>query len=175
MEGRASGIGLALLVSGTLAMAACGDKEPCPGVVDGASYKIEVGAQAPVDLASDCYQDWGIQDGSTFTARVTKLTGDGSCLAGVLDVPTLQGWDVTPIKQDADVHGEGFEGFYQGKFGACSALMSLDLSSEGDSMRCFNAGSRTSDQCLLTFQFQPQGAGCPAPCTAFLTTTVTRQ
>lgn len=173
MGRRASGTGLARLVAGALAMAACGDKEPCPGVVDGASYQVEVGTQASVNLASDCYQDWGISDGSTFTGRVTKLTGEGSCLAGVPDVENLQGWALTEHK--TEVHGEGLlEGRYLGTFGSCSALVSLRLR-ERDDMTCFNNGSGVSAECLLTAHFQPQGAGCPAPCTAFLTTTVTRQ
>jgi hypothetical protein len=164
---------LALLVAGALVLAACGDKEPCPGVVDGASYQVEVGTQAPVDHASDCYQEWGFADGSTFTARVTELLGDGSCLVGVPELEKLQGWVVR--EQNTEATGEALlKGMYVGMFGSCSAGFSLKLS-EGDGMPCFSDGSAAGVQCLLTLQLQPQGAGCPAPCTAFLTTTVTRQ
>jgi hypothetical protein len=175
MGSRASCTRLALLLaSGLLLVAACGDKEPCPGVVDGASYEVDIESQAAVDLASDCYQDWGLADGSTFTARVTSITGDGSCLVGVPELESVQGWTLT--KQRTEVTSEGFlEGMYQGRFDACSALVSLELSKRGEGMPCFDSGSSTSAQCLLTLHFQPQGAGCPAPCTAFLTTTVTRQ
>jgi hypothetical protein len=172
MGTRGSCTRLALLGAGGLLLAACGDKEPCPGVVNGATYQIEVGTQAPVDPASECYRDWGFAEGSTFAARVTELMGDGSCLAGVPELEDLQDWSLMEHNTEAS---EGLlEGLYLGTFRSCSALLWLKVS-EKDDMPCFSDGSAAGVQCLLTLPLQPQGAGCPAPCTAFFTTTVTRQ
>lgn len=162
-----------LVAVSTTVVVACGGKEPCPGVVEGASYEVAVGPQAPTKEPTNCQQEWGIADGSTFTARVKALEGDGACLAGVAEIENLEGWsleeDTTEATGDALL-----EGFYAGSFGSCSALVSVMLDRD-EALPCFEDASKTTDECLLTLLLQPQSAGCPSPCTAFLTTTVTRR
>lgn len=101
---------LALLATVGFVACACSDKDPCPGVVNQATYRVDVQGQASSMLVSDCYLDWGLSDG--FTARVARLKGDGSCLVGVPELEGIAGWSLTD--RDPEVTSEGFlEGAYR--------------------------------------------------------------
>jgi hypothetical protein len=161
---------LLFLAANAQATTGCSEGDACPGVVNGATYDLAVGTPASGKDPADCNQEWGIADGSTFTARVKELQGDGACRAGVPEIENLDGWTLS--EQHTEARGDALlEGTYVGTFGSCSGLVLLKLSAE-DGLPC--DGSATTE-CLLMLHFQPQSSGCPEPCRALLTTTVTRR
>lgn len=161
---------------------ACGTKQPCRGVVEGASYTIEIGAEnEPSIPASGCQDGWGFTQGLVFSATTNNLEGDGECLVGVPELAGVPGRDGvkdwTYTESNTEINSGGFmHGLYRAASGGCNGLLRFDLAEFGAKFPCFQHGAEKSDACLMRVTFVFQSGGCPSSsCNAFLATTVTRQ
>ena len=170
------------VVGGVPLLLACGTKQPCRGVVEGASYTIEIGAEnEPSIPASGCQDGWGFTEGLVFSATTYNLEGDGECLVGVPELAGVPGrdgvTDWTYTESNTEINGGGFmNGFYRAAWGGCNGVMSFELVESGAAFPCFQHGTGRVEACLMNLMFSPTSSGgCPASCNAFLATTVTRQ
>jgi hypothetical protein len=153
----------------------CGTKEPCPGVVDGAIYDIEVGAETkPSAPARACQDGWGFTSGLVLSATAGDLEGEGECLVAVPTLDGVTGW--TFKESNTEVTSGGFmRGLYRATSGKCTGLLSLQLGASGSNFPCFQHGGGNTGACVMNLAFEPRTGGCTASCSASLATTVTRR
>jgi hypothetical protein len=154
---------------------ACGSKDPCPGVVDGATYDIEIGSERETSVpAAGCQDAWGFTPGLVLSATTTELQGDGECLVGIPVLDGVTGWTFT--ESNTEVTSGGFMlGMYRATSGKCTGLLSFELAESVAAFPCFQNGGGNTDACLMKLTFEPRSGGCSASCNAFLATTVTRR
>jgi hypothetical protein len=159
-----------------LALVGCGgdNDQPCPGVVEGATYRIEVVEESKTSQPAGCAAEWGFTDNLKFTATANEVVPSATCSVAVPELSGVPGW--TFELRSTEPRNDGFMwGTYDGMFGDCEATLTMSLDA-GDDHRCFASGGATSADCLLLFNFSNGGRhGCPTNCTAWLSADVTRQ
>ena len=154
-------------------LAGCSDPGPCPGVVEGASYQVELGEPSSEDSPSDCHDNWGFSNGSSLAAKMSKVAEGGSCKVGQPELDGLPGWTFERISDD-DPNNGFVRSSYRGTFKDCTASVRLHIS-KGAGGDCFENGGKTS-QCQLSLLINGQGGGeCAQICATSLVATVTRE
>jgi len=161
-------------VSAALSVCACGGPdEPCPGIVQGATYEVELHGSSATD-PDECRLDWGLEPGFTFLATVNETQFGDTCLAGRPDLSGAKDW--TFDRQEGTTLYDGlFAASYRTQFRECESYVALWLAS-GPDLPCFVDNQATSAECEIQLNLDPRaGNSCPARCSASLAVTVTRQ
>jgi hypothetical protein len=148
--------------------------DPCPGVVEGSSYLVEVVGASQSPQPEGCNSEWGFVEGLAFTAAVSKTVPSATCRVAVPELSGLPDWDFK--LRPTEAQSDGFmKGSYDGTFGECTVSVGMSLSA-GPGSSCFESGSGSSAECELVLNFlRLDGQGCPENCTAWLSVNVTRQ
>lgn len=159
-----------------LAFVGCvGDNDdPCPGVVEGATYRIEVTGESKAPRPEGCAAEWGFAEGVVLAATASQVVPSATCSVAVPELSGVSGW--TFERRGTEPLNDGFmRGSYDGAFNDCTASLDMSLDA-GEDHRCFTSSSASSADCLLLFNFRGiRGRGCPSNCTAWLSVEVTRQ
>jgi hypothetical protein len=150
----------------------CGPDEPCPGVVQGATYEVELHEQTKRD-PDECHLGWGLEPGFTFLATVNETQFGGTCLAGRPDLSGAQDWSFE--RQEGDTLYDGlFESAYKAQFRDCQSYVSLSVASS-TGLPCIVDDDASSAECELDVGLEVRaGTGCPVNCWTSLAVTVTR-
>lgn len=159
-----------------LAFVGCGgdNDEPCPGVVEGASYRIEVTGESKAPRPEGCAAEWGFSEGVVLTATASQTVPSATCSVAVPELSGVSGWSFE--RRQTEPRNDGFmRGSYDGTFGNCMASLTMSLDA-GPDLSCFTSNRGSFADCLLLFNFDNGGRfGCPANCTAWLSVNVERQ
>jgi hypothetical protein len=150
------------------------DDDPCPGVVEGARYLVEVVGASQSGQPEGCDSEWGFVEGLAFTASANETVPSATCRVAVPELSGIPEWSLE--LQPTEAQSDGFmKGRYDGTFGDCRVSVVMSLGA-GPGRRCFESGSGSSAECELLLNFlRLDGQGCPANCTAWLGVTVTKQ
>ncbi len=150
----------------------CGDIEPCPGVVVGDHVEFELyeaSTNAPVSTEAElaCSTQWGLTEGTQFTATIVDAVGYEHCQAGLLELSELDGWTWEPGSTDG-FHGGGIALVAYPKVtqGDCSGRMRLYLHAGEGGLDCDARGSGNR-RCRLQVSISPDNgkeAECPPFC-----------
>ncbi len=165
-----------VLLGAALPLGGCVDDndDPCPGVVDGARYLVEVVGASQSPQPEGCDSEWGFAEGLSFTATVNETVPSATCRVATPELSGIPEWSFA--LQRTEAQSDGFmKGRYDGSLRECTASVGMSLSA-GPGLACFESGSGSSAECELVLNFRRlDGQGCPANCTAWLSVTVTRQ
>jgi len=145
-----------------------GDLKPCPGVVVGAKYELQIGAG--LDGASGiCAAAWGFAEGNVFDAEIVGAVGRDTCNSGVATLSGNGGWDLQLRNDGLAGGGALVESDYTITQSGCSATAALSL---GCDSSCLDRGANA---CMCRFSINAEGpAGCPAVCRITLAASVTK-
>lgn len=166
---------LASLWFAALPLLGCSDDndEPCPGVVVGASYQVDVVEPSQPAVPADCQLDWALPDGAQLLATVNETYASATCAVATPELSGLEGWSFELLRTEAA--SDGFmKGSYEGTLGDCRASVTMTLAA-GTNRPCFRATSESSAECELLLDLYELSGNCPERCTTRLAVTVTRQ
>src|SRR6187402_2469699 len=130
--------GVVLLVA-ALPFAGCGEDndDPCPGVVEGARYLVEVVGTSRSPQPEGCDGEWGFAEGLAFTATASKTVPSATCRVAVPELSGVPDWSFE--LQPTEAQSDGFmKGRYDGTFGQCTVSVGLSLSA-GPGSACFES------------------------------------
>ena len=162
---------LLLIAAGGLM--ACSGSKPCRGVIQGANYDVVVHDERNPSEPAGCEDNWGFGSGTQFSAAINDLRGD-DCLVGIPTLSGVNGWTFKESNTEAPAGGF-LIGQYDAHFGGCGAQVNLDVSADV-ALQCFRGGQTTSDDCMLTLNFEPRSGGpCPASCSVQMIATFTQK
>ncbi len=157
-------------------MSGCGDgaDEPCPGVVKGGSYQVQVVRAAQTAQPEGCNAEWGIADGTLLVATADRLVPSATCAVATPQLSGAAEWSFE--RRDTEPKNDGFmRATYDATFRECVATVSLSVDA-GTGLRCFQVGGEGPADCELILDITGSGGrGCPDRCSARLVTTVTKQ
>jgi len=161
-------------VSAALSVCGCGGpNEPCPGVVEGATYEVEIHESTLKDSPAECHLGWGLDAGFTLLATVNETGDGGTCLAGRPDLSAGEDWTFEKQKGEP-LSDRLFESSYEAQFRACESYISFSVSSS-TGLPCFIDHKASSAECELRLELEPRGgSGCPVRCSTSLAVTVKR-
>jgi hypothetical protein len=158
-----------------LPLLGCSDDsdEPCPGVVVGATYEVDVVEPSEPAVPADCHLDWALPDGAQLLATVNETYASATCSVATPELSGLEGWSFELLRTEAA--SDGFmKGNYEGTLGDCRASVTMKLGA-GTNRACFQSSSEASAECELLLDLYELSGDCPERCTTRLAVNVTRQ
>ncbi|MEP7049390.1 MAG: hypothetical protein ABJB12_03515 [Pseudomonadota bacterium] len=159
-----------MLFVAMLFIGACGDLDPCAGVVVGATYQVQVGATEDEGV-DNCSADWGFAAGDTFTATIVDMAGDNDCKSGRAALSGNHGWTLQ-LTSDRVAGGGGLvEAAYVISRDDCSGPAGIAIGCNDGGCLARGAGSCP---CSLSVDAHRDRGTCPGSCSVVLTALVTR-
>lgn len=163
-SGSACGLALRLAIAGTTLSGCWGDLEPCPGVRQGASVRIEI--LGPTDPEESCPGDWGLTTGTVLEGTIVRLLGDHTCESGFAEFARSGEWEWTRSGFEDHTGGSTLEGLYSITNGSCRG--ELELGFFQSKLPC---DASQGHHCNLGIGVAPAPgyeAKCPTGCSASL-------
>jgi hypothetical protein len=169
------------MVAGAIVCVSCGDVPPCKGVRQGDEVTItlyepsETGS-APRDAGAACASEWGFSEGVEIGGKITGLTGEFQCLAGVFEVEGVDGWEWEHSPGGGDrLAGVALYATHDVRMGRCVGFVRFLVDAEG--LDC-DAQTGPKDECELEVSMTPKAGRvehCPAACFGDFPVKVVRQ
>ncbi|MEP7049389.1 MAG: hypothetical protein ABJB12_03510 [Pseudomonadota bacterium] len=164
-----------VLLGMPLLLAACGSRDPCPGVSVGAKFQVNVGELIENETGADttgknCAIDWGFAPGSVLQADIVTSSGRDVCLSGQAELTGNTAFNVVRSSDYSAGGGALIESHYTLSQGSCLAEAQINVGCSGPCLSS-TGGSCTCRMSIVTYQDR---GDCPTSCAVVASASVTR-